>query len=220
MWAWLNGPGKVFREPRKGSTNYLGAYDRAGRLIRENDSLQQQRKAETSQTSDGAAAEDERTAEAGGRDGLKGTQQGDKPPRQPETPPETLEDLVPFPLNKFFHSQAVLSDELKDEIYRRVTQGTTVREVSMALHVEMSRVAAVVRLKTVEQNWLRDVSPLSFPQSTPPKRPNMMRHNKNSISLEDIYMVRKTLQFSENKKNNTYSKHNSTRHQNPPLPRR
>jgi len=164
MWQWLNGPGKVFREPREGSTNYLGAYDKAGRLIRANDALLQERQAASKETSEESAAEDERTAEAGSNK-LDGNQSERK--EKKETPPETLEDLTPFPLNKFFHSQPVLSEELKDEIYKRViTQGSTVREVSMALHVEMSRVAAVVRLKTVEQNWARDVSFSSPPPPT------------------------------------------------------
>jgi len=160
MWQWLNGPGKALREPREGSTNYLGAYDKAGRLIRANDALLRQRKADAKETSEDAIAEDERTAEAGGSK-LEGNASERK--EKKETAPETVEDLTPFPLNRFFHSQPVLSEELKDEIYKRViTQGSTVREVSMGLMVEMSRVAAVVRLKTLEQNWARDVS---FPSS-------------------------------------------------------
>lgn len=160
MWQWLNGPGKVFRKPREGSTNYLGAYDKLGRLIRGNDALLQERKAETKETSPDEAltGEDERTATSEAAAKAKEADQ------KRETPKETLEDLTPFPLNKFFHSQPVLSEELKDEIYKRVVaQGSTVREVSMALHVEMSRVAAVIRLKTVEQHWARDVSLSMFP---------------------------------------------------------
>ena len=34
MFRWLNGPGSVFRQPLPGSTNYLNAYDRTGRLLR------------------------------------------------------------------------------------------------------------------------------------------------------------------------------------------
>lgn len=157
MWAWLNGPGKVFREAREGSTNYLGAYDKAGRLIRTNDALLQERKAQAKEKSDEADEEDERMDEAGVN--AKNGEQKDRPRAGKEIPPETVEDLTPFPLNKFFRSQPVLSDELKNEIYKRViTQGSTVREVSMTLHVEMSRVAAVIRLKTIEQDWAREVS--------------------------------------------------------------
>lgn len=35
MFAWLEGPGESFRYPLPGSTNYLSAYDRRGKLLRE-----------------------------------------------------------------------------------------------------------------------------------------------------------------------------------------
>lgn len=74
-------------------------------------------------------------------------------------PPETVEDLRPFPLNTFFRSESVLSEALRDEVYRRVVEaGQTVREVSQALSITMERVAAVVRLKTIENDWTREVS--------------------------------------------------------------
>jgi len=84
--------------------------------------------------------------------------------------PETQEDLRPFPLNRFFRSEPVLSEELRHEIFRRVAEkNQSVREVSIALNVEMARVGAVVRLMLVEQDWLRHVSCLgallSFPLS-------------------------------------------------------
>ena len=34
MFAWLNGVGKVFRDPLPGSTNYLNAYYPDGTLVR------------------------------------------------------------------------------------------------------------------------------------------------------------------------------------------
>lgn len=34
MFTWLDGPGSVFKEPAVGSTNYLSAYDREGKLLR------------------------------------------------------------------------------------------------------------------------------------------------------------------------------------------
>lgn len=154
MWAWLNGPGKGLREPRPNSTNYLGAYDKNGRLIREADMVSRELNPQDKEASADASTEDERAGDAKAE-----ASEGEKVSRRKgEVPPETIEDLKPFPLNQYFQSEAVLSDELKNEIYKRITQGSTVREVSMALHVEMSRVAAVVRLKTIEQDWLRDVS--------------------------------------------------------------
>src|SRR5215471_10098677 len=34
MFWWLNGPGAAFKHPLPGSTNYLSAYDRKGKLLR------------------------------------------------------------------------------------------------------------------------------------------------------------------------------------------
>lgn len=73
-------------------------------------------------------------------------------------PRETTEDLMPFPLNRRFWSQAVLSEELKDSVWKRVMEdGKSVRDVSAVLGVEMRRVAAVVRLKAVEKEWEKQV---------------------------------------------------------------
>ena len=74
-------------------------------------------------------------------------------------PPETARDLMPFPLNRAFISQPILSDELREEIWTRIMKdGKSVRTVSAELGVEMSRVGAVVRLKEVEREWQRIVS--------------------------------------------------------------
>ena len=160
MWSWFNGPGAAFRAPLAGSTNYLGAYDKAGRLIR---GLDQPPARATPVDGDGADVETAAAAAATAAAAADGQRQHEASRAQTGgPPPETLEDLRPFPLNQFFRSEAVLSEPLKDEIYKRVvSQGQGVREVSMALHVEMSRVAAVVRLKTMEQEWLRQASPFS-----------------------------------------------------------
>ena len=76
----------------------------------------------------------------------------------PPLPKENSEDLMPFPLNRQFRSQHVLSEELKDAVYKRVmVDGQSVRTVSATLGVEMNRVAAVVRLKAVEKEWEEQV---------------------------------------------------------------
>ena len=43
MFAWLKGPGKVFRQPLPGGTNYLSAYDKEGNLLRASRADQQNR---------------------------------------------------------------------------------------------------------------------------------------------------------------------------------
>lgn len=72
------------------------------------------------------------------------------------------ESLAPFPGNPVFVSQPILSEEMREEIWRRIMQdGQTVRDVSASLGVEMRRVGAVVRLKEIEKEWLRIVSSLA-----------------------------------------------------------
>lgn len=43
MFAWLEGPGESFRHPLPGSTNYLSAYDRRGKLLREGEDTKESR---------------------------------------------------------------------------------------------------------------------------------------------------------------------------------
>ena len=141
MFRWLNGPGKVFQNPLPGSTNYLNAYDAEGRLIRATGRTRQKEDDEALLAEDGAR-KDNTPNIAGGE----------------PIPKETSDDLMPFPLNKNFRSEPVLSEELKEEIYQRiVVKGSTVRIVSAELGVEMNRVGAVVRLKSVEKQWLEQV---------------------------------------------------------------
>jgi hypothetical protein len=130
----------------------MGAYDKNGLLKRvvEANAIKAHERAEKGE------AEPEKD-EAGKEDKNK------------DLPEETPRDRVPFPLNKYFVSQPVLSDELREEIWSRIMKdGKSVREVSAELKVEMSRVGAVVRLKEVEKEWKRIVSlPRNF---LPPRR--------------------------------------------------
>ena len=173
MFRWLNGPGSVFRQPLPGSTNYINAYDKGGNLIRARD-------ARAGENNDGGAEEKARSKEKDVDEGevsdlevdIETATIKDKKAQRPSRgatmhgvplPKETAEDLIPFPMNRLFRSQSVLSEELKDAIYERVmVQGKSVRDVSAALGVEMRRVGAVVRLKAVEREWESKVCPVSF----------------------------------------------------------
>lgn len=65
----------------------------------------------------------------------------------------------PFPLNPLFRSQPVLADSTRDLIYDKVTRkGESLKAVSAEMHVDVRRVAAVVRLKEVENQWKAEVS--------------------------------------------------------------
>lgn len=158
MFRWLNGPGNVFRHPLPGSTNYLNAYDRSGNLLRAKDaSLEDEKEKGGNRKKDGR--EEHQDDEGGGADASSMTKNSSRPSRGTKNdraglPKETAEDLMPFPLNRQFRSQAVLSEELKDAIFKMVMEdGKSVRDASAALGVEMRRVAAVVRLKAVEKDW-------------------------------------------------------------------
>lgn len=81
-------------------------------------------------------------------------------------PPETEEDLRPFPINKFFRSQPVLSEDLREAIYQRVKRdNATVSLASVEFGVSNERVGAVVRLKQMEKEWIAQGKTLAVPYS-------------------------------------------------------
>jgi hypothetical protein len=147
MYAWLAGPGAVFKEP-SGEPQYISSFDR-----------------NTWERKDRARA---------GPD-----------------------FVTPYPHNRVFKSQPVLSDAFRDEIYRRVVvQGDTVRQVSAQLNVSIERVAAVARLKAVEKKWVDSGRRLStfltkaldemLPISHPPKGVGGVLEGKSSPSFENV----------------------------------
>lgn len=108
-------------------------------------------------------------------------------PKDEGLPPAKEWDLRPYPLNRAFVSQPVLSEEMRDLIYQRVVAGgQSVVQVSAQLGVSLERVAAVVRLKQIEKDWQKDVSASLTSLPT-------VAYNDDfkifSISLEDTYMV-------------------------------
>lgn len=72
-------------------------------------------------------------------------------------------DLRPFTKNPDFVSQPITSEELREAVWSGIMkEGLSVKEVSALYRVEMSRVGAIVRLKEVEKEWLRQVSFSNF----------------------------------------------------------
>lgn len=68
---------------------------------------------------------------------------------------------------------------MANEVYYRVVEaGKSVRMVSAELNVSLQRVAAIVRLKTIEKRWEKDVSFLCTLQLKVPSRISMMSHIK------------------------------------------
>ena len=176
MHAWLNGPGKVFRHPLPGSTNYLSAYDRQGNLLRanqnENNGNNRSRKNTDPELDQDEDAIQARELEQGLSEEEVGDNAEARAKRRLEkaeleerggVPKEQLRDLRPYPLNQQFRSQAVLSEELREKIYRLISEERIdLKSVSAAFGVDVRRVAAVVRLKSLEAQWVQEVSLRSF----------------------------------------------------------
>ncbi|KAK7972747.1 hypothetical protein PG996_006967 [Apiospora saccharicola] len=72
----------------------------------------------------------------------------------------------PFPLNPQFRSDRVLDEQARELIWEKVMrQGETLKAVSAELGVDVTRVAAVVRLKEVEKDWVSKGKKLATPYS-------------------------------------------------------
>lgn len=142
LFRWLGTQGENFRNPLQNSTNYLSAYNNDGKLKRVLEATADAKK------DGGPNSESQNEPDADGNKKL---------------PPTTSRDMLPFPGNRKFMSQPVLSEELRELIWSRIMQDArSVREVSAELGVEMSRVGAVVRLKEIEKEWERVVCLQSF----------------------------------------------------------
>src|SRR5689334_21063428 len=70
FYEWLNGPGRALKEPLPGSTNYLGAYDRYGNLIRGGPGARSREEMEKKEQDADKGPESERAS--GGEDGAAG----------------------------------------------------------------------------------------------------------------------------------------------------
>lgn len=183
FYAWLNGPGKALKHPLPGSTNYLGAYDKYGNLARADEQWQEKQKARERREAkektgapkaeeipeDDEAGEDmasRRLKEAGEEnDGLRRTEEKDM-----KLPPETIEDLRPFPANTYFRSQPVLSEELREGIYQAMVdphRPMSLQAASVHFGVSNERIGAVYRLKHLEKEWIAKVR-LDHLQSSSP----------------------------------------------------
>ena len=135
MFRWLKNEGNALKNVSSNGPRYIG------------EELQESR---PSRKADEEAEEDENTSE--GEDASAG---GVKE----ETSRRKKGNLHPFPSNTRFKSESVLSEELKDHIWHQITvEKQTIRRVSADLQVDMRRVGAVVRLKSLEKEWEKEVS--------------------------------------------------------------
>jgi hypothetical protein len=174
----MNGPGRNLKDPLPSSTNYLGAYDRFGNLIRggatftpggaakdvtDPKTSQIPAKADSTEAKAEGTTEGQESAdqldEAVAKQAKEEKDQAEKEGTEAgRLPPETLEDLRPFPLNRHFRSQPVLSEELREAIYQFVARdGHSLQLASTSFGVSNERVGAVVRLKQMEKEWIAKV---------------------------------------------------------------
>jgi hypothetical protein len=187
FYEWMNSTGASLKEPIPGSTNYLGAYDKFGNLVRAAPGWQRDKVGEKkvpekveSETLGGQEVVDELEMSV-----RRDAQKKSKPQKEDDNalPPETAEDLRPFPMNKHFRSQPVLSEDLREAIYQRVKRdGATVSLASVEFGVSNERVGAVVRLKQLEKEWIAQVR-LKISTSAQSLDDETLY---KSISLEDI----------------------------------
>jgi hypothetical protein len=145
--SWLENIGENYKYPLPTSTNYVSARDsRTGRLTRVEEALRSQGK-----RGDGDKGDVARSYSSF----IKNNQNELGTERLPV---EQKKDLRPFPNNPNFNSESVLSDELREEVWKRViAEGKSVKVVSAELGIEMNRVGAVVRLMEVQKEWERKV---------------------------------------------------------------
>lgn len=168
MFEWLNGPGRAFVKPLKGSTNYLSAYNRSGQLKRETRGtenidvipVEQEEEVQRQEEAEGLD-EAERAARFDAREVLRAKKRQLEEKRSASG--ERSFELEPFPLNQNFRSERVLSEGLREEIYHQVVErGLDISTVSTAYELDTRRVAAVVRLMTIEKQWVTEVSKNNF----------------------------------------------------------
>ncbi|KAI8627046.1 eukaryotic mitochondrial regulator protein-domain-containing protein [Xylariaceae sp. FL1651] len=78
--------------------------------------------------------------------------------------PDAKNTNQPFPANPLFKSPRVLDDKARELIWEKVMRdGETIKAVSAEFGVDIRRVAAVVRLKEVEKDWISQGKKLAKP---------------------------------------------------------
>ena len=192
MYSWLKGPGKVFRDPLPASTNYLSAYDKQGNLLRARRHQEKEKEEQDPDLDEHEEALQQRDIDAGltadeleERAMERASRRAEKAERDARggVPAERASDLRPYPLNQSFRSQPVLSEALREELYHQVVERRMdVATIAASFGVDVRRVVAVVRLKTVEKQWVTDVGISTFFAFHPV---TLMIQITKSISLED-----------------------------------
>jgi hypothetical protein len=146
---WLESSGEQYRRPTPGRPNYLRPEDGGGHQL-------------DAQSDAAAAREDSgRSSMLGDMEAQVGDevaqsvtrrmQQAVKPSKLPPNP-------RPYGLNLYYRSERVLSEELKEAIYLQWAEhSASLKDISQRYFVCVERVGAVIRMKQIERNWLKEV---------------------------------------------------------------
>jgi len=81
----------------------------------------------------------------------------------PHRPCNWLGGKVPFPLNPSFKPPTPVSDALRNTLYQSFManpQANSVRSLAGRYHLSIKRVDAILRLKGLEENWIKEGKPL------------------------------------------------------------
>lgn len=175
LYGWLNGPGVQYRQHIPGQTNYLG--HNAGKDSDENAELARSAEAEETDNLDdvdneASGADDEALidletglpiANADGAHGSSAAESKELDDEAKRKAAQNARGSRPFPLNRYFQVDPVLSDELREEIYQQLIQrNMPLFAISSRFGVTMERCAAVARLKQVEKDWVAQVCLLFY----------------------------------------------------------
>ncbi|KIY73504.1 hypothetical protein CYLTODRAFT_365523 [Cylindrobasidium torrendii FP15055 ss-10] len=80
--------------------------------------------------------------------------------RKADVPCKWLGDKVPFPLNPTFRPPPPLSDAVRDTIWKmhmRDPVKYSLRELARLFHMSIGRVDAILRMKGMEKDWVKDI---------------------------------------------------------------
>ena len=98
--------------------------------------------------------------------------------------------VQPFPQNPSFKPPVPVSNALKNAIFDQFMadpQANSVRALASKYHLSIKRVEAILRLKGLEQHWVKVCSRfLRFVPGASPFRSGFSMMSQKSISLEDI----------------------------------
>lgn len=165
FFGWLNGPGRRYKEfnPTLGPTYLPPAFGPAARFAEGQGAEEKElvdKEEEGEEGEEGAEQEDgnEAAGELEGQEEKRGRREGkDAGDRDRGTRPR--QRLHPYPLNTAFQSEPVLSEALRERLWREVVvRKKDIMVVGARYNVSNERVAAVARLKQVEKDWEAQVS--------------------------------------------------------------